>query len=655
MKSNLLLILVLVFVSTISCKESDSDLESALEQAGKNRPELEKVLSHYAGNTSDSLKLKAAKFLIGNMPGHISYSYPGVDSLYALEDSIYSLEIDANEKMVMMDSIMESYLWLEKETVEDNSIITAEYLIHNIDDAFGRWNLNYFNKGLSFEDFCEYLLPYKTVELQAFDYWRDTLRKRFPTIFSDDKPYNGEYRRFSHYGATVVNNALREHLTPRPLNQGYSHPRLLNARSMCKMPYGLCDDFSIILVSLLRSCGIPAALCYVPMWSDQNNGHTFVSVLCNGKKELPMIWGYESNPGDAFPPAQICAKIFRYTYAPDERSEYFRRHSSYLYPGFTVFRKDVTSEYISTCDINVKVTGGKRYGRYAYIATYNAGNWIVQDFGDLKGDNAYFKNMGKEIAYMVFGYDGGEIKPISSPFLLHWDGNIEYMVPNVDSLRTVNIARKFPKKDLTEELENRVIGGKIQASNRKDFKECKTFYTIDTLAGSLVKNIECDKAYRYWRFLSPEEGWCNFFELQFFERCDTSLTPLKGKIIGTLDAYMDDPYWHYERAFDGDWLTGFHYKDKTGGWIGLDLGKPMFVDSFLCVPRSDDNGIHLNDLYELLYWYNDGWQSLGCKYGKDWTLQYDGVPDSSLLLLKNHTRGKQERPFVLRDGRQEWW
>lgn len=47
----------------------DTLLEEALEMAGKNRTELEKVLAHYAG---DSLKLEAAKYLIRHMPGHYS-------------------------------------------------------------------------------------------------------------------------------------------------------------------------------------------------------------------------------------------------------------------------------------------------------------------------------------------------------------------------------------------------------------------------------------------------------------------------------------------------------------------------------------------------------------------------------------------------------
>lgn len=48
-------------------------LEAALSQAGENRVELEKVLHRYQSNPSDSLKYRAARFLIENMPSYTYY------------------------------------------------------------------------------------------------------------------------------------------------------------------------------------------------------------------------------------------------------------------------------------------------------------------------------------------------------------------------------------------------------------------------------------------------------------------------------------------------------------------------------------------------------------------------------------------------------
>ena len=53
-------------------------LDFALRYAGENRVELEKVLDHYR---NDSLKYRAAVFLIGNMPYHYFYTGAQLDSL----------------------------------------------------------------------------------------------------------------------------------------------------------------------------------------------------------------------------------------------------------------------------------------------------------------------------------------------------------------------------------------------------------------------------------------------------------------------------------------------------------------------------------------------------------------------------------------------
>ena len=74
-----LLALFLLFLTACSVVDSgEQRLESALEFAGKNRGELEKVLEHYK---DDSQKLEAAKFLIRNMPHWYSYEGAPLDSL----------------------------------------------------------------------------------------------------------------------------------------------------------------------------------------------------------------------------------------------------------------------------------------------------------------------------------------------------------------------------------------------------------------------------------------------------------------------------------------------------------------------------------------------------------------------------------------------
>jgi len=62
----------LLFFLVSSCTSYPETIEDVLQQAGNNRKELEKVLKRYSRRSSDSLKFRAAGFLIVNMPGKYS-------------------------------------------------------------------------------------------------------------------------------------------------------------------------------------------------------------------------------------------------------------------------------------------------------------------------------------------------------------------------------------------------------------------------------------------------------------------------------------------------------------------------------------------------------------------------------------------------------
>lgn len=81
-----------IFITiTNCCTFTPSKLEEALVLSGENRCELEKVLKHYSA-CDDSLKLKAAEFLIENMPGHYTLRGKTIDHYREIidKDSISS-------------------------------------------------------------------------------------------------------------------------------------------------------------------------------------------------------------------------------------------------------------------------------------------------------------------------------------------------------------------------------------------------------------------------------------------------------------------------------------------------------------------------------------------------------------------------------------
>lgn len=81
-KMNKNLVIVLVAFAVTACTGKENKLEKALREAKNNRSELLNVLDHYK---NDSLKLKAAEFLIENMPGRVAYHYKYIDSIQELK------------------------------------------------------------------------------------------------------------------------------------------------------------------------------------------------------------------------------------------------------------------------------------------------------------------------------------------------------------------------------------------------------------------------------------------------------------------------------------------------------------------------------------------------------------------------------------------
>ena len=81
----------------------------------------------------------------------------------------------------------------------------------------------------------------------------------------------------------------------------------------------------------------------------------------------------------------------------------------------------------------------------------------------------------------------------------------------------------------------------------------------------------------------------------------------------------------------------------------------MSLTKIRYLPRNDDNTVVPEQIYELLYWNDRGWQSLGRKTTDVNELYYDNVPCNALFLLRNHTKGKEERIFTYEDGKQVWW
>ena len=156
----------------------------------------------------------------------------------------------------------------------------------------------------------------------------------------------------------------------------------------------------------------------------------------------------------------------------------------------------------------------------------------------------------------------------------------------------------------------------------------------------------------YFRFISPSGSrGGEISEIEIYS--PDSKTKLTGKVIGNKHC---DTSWEAENAFDGDPLTSYQCNWGEVGWVGLNFGKPTTIACFRYLPRNDDNFIKEGEEYELFYWENYQWNSLGKQTGTSKQyLEYPNTPTNALFWLRNLTKGKEERIFTYENGQQVWW
>ena len=110
-----------------------------------------------------------------------------------------------------------------------------------------------------------------------------------------------------------------------------------------------------------------------------------------------------------------------------------------------------------------------------------------------------------------------------------------------------------------------------------------------------------------------------------------------------------------KNSFDGNLLTAHINNDEGTGWAGVDFALPTVVKRVLVTPCGDGNTIEPGDTYELYFWDDDDWQSLGTKVAETVSLHYDNIPKNALLLLVDKTKGQEHRVFrITCDGKQQF-
>ncbi|MCD7901167.1 MAG: transglutaminase-like domain-containing protein [Bacteroides sp.] len=634
-----------------TCSPKNNRLEDALIQAKGNRKELQEVLEYYSKQPKDTLKYKAACFLIENMPGHYSIKeIPLILSYYNEIDSVAKLyDFPRHKKDSLFEIISKKYENIQLDYLPDIEFISADYLIKNIDYSFSLWQDGSWAKHINFGNFCEYILPYKITEEQLLDNWKEYFEKYCIKLVN--QIYCDVHINLANKACELVNRDLNHATQPTLKSEPMTVVGKMN--TLANVPYGSCDSYAILSLAVMRARGIPTAIDYTPQWPFRSLGHSWNVLLDNSGKNVLFV-GAMSRPGEPHMEDHKMAKVFRRTYAINSDIEDIYRLEKYIPPTFRIpFMKDVSNEYmvIENISINIK---NKNNHKYAYLAVFDNKEWQPIYWGKCKGNTVTFNNMGRNIAYLPVYYTLNGIKPAASPFILTLNGIRKELV--IDTLHTqvLKLYRKYPLFVYAELGGRRLAGGQIQASNDSLFQDARIIHTIPNPTQVEDVQLSGDSlTFRYWRYMSPDDEFCNIAELAFYE--EDSISPVTGRIIGTEGAFENDNSRNKYAAFDKTLLTFFDAPVASGAWAGIDFGREITINRIVCIARGDGNCIEPDNEYELLYWDEDFWKSKGKKIADDFYVKYDDCPTNALFLLRNHTKGKDERIFTYENGKQIWW
>ncbi len=195
-----------------------TDVTNALEQAGDNRPELEKLLKSVTSEEQES-----AEFLVANMP------------------------------------------------LRDLRSLSADFLLAEIQLAHKTLDEVPWGKNIPKDIFLNNILPYASIN-ERRDTWRKDFRERFaPLVDGATTPSQA---------AAMLNQKLFalvnvKYSTKRAKADQSPYESIQSGLASC-------TGLSVLLIDACRAQGIPARFVGTPLWSDNSGNHSWIEVWDNG-------------------------------------------------------------------------------------------------------------------------------------------------------------------------------------------------------------------------------------------------------------------------------------------------------------------------------------------------------------------------------------
>ncbi|WP_274972570.1 hypothetical protein [Bacteroides fluxus] len=351
-------------------------LETALRQAGGNREELERVLSHYQ---KDSLKYAAACFLIENMIGKGAIRYAKDET---------------------------SGIYMQKKPEPDLVHITASYLIENIELAFKARERYPWCRKLSFEKFCHSVLPHR-LKQEPLERWRWFYYHRYKSV-ADSLAASGA-------SLKEVVFFMNARYGKKYLREANEIPGDFSYQLIEELGGGTCDHLALNAVQLMRSIGIPLDLDILPCHGKVNGGHSYNS-FTDEHGHFVYFSPYEREPERNKWIAPLVQRVC-YERQPKSEIDANRWNTQLSHQSL----KAVTDRYYPCCSIRIPVQG-QISDSILYLTTYNRGTFKVVAQSRVTCGEAFFPALPQGLLYFQMTAGKNGLNPMGDPFIVTSDG-----------------------------------------------------------------------------------------------------------------------------------------------------------------------------------------------------------------------------------------
>lgn len=339
---------------------------------------------------------------------------------------------DFKKATIAIDSLRKKYKGLHfKDTILcDIHEMKGDYLIKHVDRSVNTWRTSPY-RDIPFEDFCEYILPYRvtieeisdwlTIYQSKYKWLGDSLKRRSMADILDYLTI--DFKEWFNFTFGEVRN--------EPLSR-------LSAMQLLFRKKGECEDIAALETFILRSQSIPAAYVSIPCWGTSFGAH-FGNTVFN-KEMQPLRFDVTRSSETDYGLEREPAKVLRYTYSRQPQTLVEQNINTEIPEGHLLQSNylDITHEYWQTTDVTIALHKGMDSLKVMYAGIFNLGAWNAVWWGRCINDSVTFTNMPCGLVILPLRFQNGELSPAGYPIINGYN-HLLHLIPDFTQRRTVTI------------------------------------------------------------------------------------------------------------------------------------------------------------------------------------------------------------------------